>query len=58
VQEIARSNAQRLKILRDGTARARKRIQHLTAQEARIGVYQATGKPLKTRPASASAKSV
>ncbi len=58
MQEMARSNAQRLLNLRDGTARARTRIQQLTAQDERIGVYQAKGTPLKARPVSASAKSV
>lgn len=58
MQEMARATAVRLQILRDGVARARRRIRDMTAENARIGVYQAKGLPLKARSPAESERSV
>lgn len=58
IEEIARANAVQLKNLRDGAARALNRIRELTASNARVGVYEAQGRPLKTRADGAAGKNV
>lgn len=54
---VARSNAVLLEHLRAGVARARARLQSVSADARLPGVYQAAGRPLKPRSAGSAGRS-
>ncbi|MFN3960906.1 MAG: hypothetical protein ACK4NP_13450 [Parvularculaceae bacterium] len=49
VQKVARENAHRLDLLREGVARARNRIAELTDASQLVGVYAASGRPIRVK---------
>jgi len=54
MQALAAANAARIRLLRDGAARARARIESLTASAREIGAYSAQGGLLRIRAAGAT----
>ncbi len=58
LQTLAASNAAQIRVLRDGAARARARIESLAAGARQVGVYGAQGRLLNLRGANAASRNV